>query len=128
MLRLARAGVSAVNETLALYAGILLLGTFISAVSQVILKKAALKEYSSPIREYLNFPVIFAYSLFILTTLMCIFAYQVVPLSYGPVLESTSYLYVTLFGVLIFKEKITKKKVIALALILAGIVVYSFGV
>lgn len=123
-----RAGVSAVNETLALYAGILLLGTFISAVSQVILKKAALKEYSSPIREYLNFPVIFAYSLFILTTLMCIFAYQVVPLSYGPVLESTSYLYVTLFGVLIFKEKITKKKVVALALILAGIVVYSFGV
>lgn len=117
-----------VNETLALYAGILLLGTFISAVSQVILKKAALKEYSSPIREYLNFPVIFAYSLFILTTLMCIFAYQVVPLSYGPVLESTSYLYVTLFGVLIFKEKITKKKVVALALILAGIVVYSFGV
>ena len=88
-----------------LCAGILLLGTFISAVSQVILKKAALKEYSSPIREYLNFPVIFAYSLFILTTLMCIFAYQVVPLSYGPVLESTSYLYVTLFGVLIFKEK-----------------------
>lgn len=123
-----RAGVSAVNETLALYAGILLLGTFISAVSQVILKKAALKECSSPIREYLNFPVIFAYSLFILTTLMCIFAYQVVPLSYGPVLESTSYLYVTLFGVLIFKEKITKKKVVALALILAGIVVYSFGV
>ena len=123
-----RAGVSVVNETLALYAGILLLGTFISAVSQVILKKAALKEYSSPIREYLNFPVIFAYSLFILTTLMCIFAYQVVPLSYGPVLESTSYLYVTLFGVLIFKEKITKKKVVALALIFAGIVVYSFGV
>ena len=123
-----RAGVSVVNETLVLYAGILLLGTFISAVSQVILKKAALKEYSSPIREYLNFPVIFAYSLFILTTLMCIFAYQVVPLSYGPVLESTSYLYVTLFGVLIFKEKITKKKVVALALILAGIVVYSFGV
>lgn len=116
------------NETLALYAGILLLGTFISAVSQVILKKAALKTYDSRIKEYLNFPVIFAYTLFILTTFMCIFAYRVVPLSYGPVLESTSYLYVTLFGVFIFKEKITKKKVIALGLILAGIVLYSFGV
>lgn len=116
------------NETLALYAGILLLGTFISAVSQVILKKAALKTYDSRIKEYLNFPVIFAYTLFILTTFMCIFAYRVVPLSYGPVLESTSYLYVTLFGVFVFKEKITKKKVIALGLILAGIVLYSFGV
>lgn len=115
------------NETMALYAGILLLGTFISAVSQVLLKKAALKTYDSKIKEYLNFPVVFAYSLFVMTTLMCIFAYRVVPLSYGPVLESTSYIYVTIFGVLIFKEKITKKKAAALALILAGIVLYSFG-
>lgn len=63
-----------------------------------------------------------------LTTLMCIFAYRVVPLSYGPVLESTSYLYVTLFGVLIFKEKISKKKVLALGLIIAGIILYSVGI
>ena len=114
------------NETMLLYAGILLLGTFISSVSQVILKKAALKTYPSRIKSYLNFPVIFAYSLFILTTFMCIFAYKVVPLSYGPVLEA--YLYVTFFGVLVFKEKITKKKALALFLILLGIVVYSFGV
>lgn len=116
------------NEAMFLYSGILLLGTFISAVSQVILKKAALKAYPSKIREYLNFPVVFAYSLFLLTTFMCIFAYRVVPLSFGPVLESTSYLYVTVFGVLFFKEKITRKKAIALLLILLGIVVYSFGI
>ncbi len=116
------------NETMLLYAGILLLGTFISSVSQVILKKAALKTYPSKIRSYLNFPVVFAYSLFILTTFMCIFAYKVVPLSYGPVLEASSYLYVTFFGVVIFKEKITKKKAVALVLILLGIVIYSLGV
>lgn len=117
-----------VSESLLLYSGILLLGTFISAVSQVILKRAALKKYDSKIKEYLNFPVIFAYALFVLTTLMCIIAYRVVPLSFGPVLESTSYLYVTLFGVLFFKEKVTKKKVAALALILVGIAVYAFGI
>ena len=111
-----------------IYSGILLLGTFIAAVSQVILKKAALKTYDSVIKEYLNFPVIFAYVLFVLTTLMSIIAYRVVPLSFGPVLESTSYLYVTVFGVLIFKEKLTKQKVGALALIVLGIVVYSFGI
>lgn len=115
-------------SSLVLYSGILLLGTFISAVSQVILKKAALKTYSSKVREYLNFPVVFAYTLFLLTTFMCIVAYRVVPLSFGPVLESTSYVYVTLFGVLIFKEKITVKKAIALVLICAGIVVYALGV
>lgn len=116
------------NESLVLYSGILLLGTFIASVSQMILKKAAQKEYPSKIAEYLNFPVIFAYTLFVLTTFMCIFAYRVVPLSFGPVLESTSYIYVTIFGVLFFKEKITKKKLAALALILVGIAVYAFGV
>lgn len=116
------------NESLALYSGILLLGTFISAVSQVILKKAALKTYPSKIAEYLNFPVMFAYTLFVVTTFMCIIAYQVVPLSFGPVLESTSYLYVTVFGILIFKEKINMKKIMALCLIVAGIVIYAFGI
>ena len=116
------------SETMILYSGVLLLGTFISAISQVILKKAALKTYPSKIREYLNFPVVFAYSLFLLTTFMCIFAYRVVPLSFGPVLESTSYLYVTVFGVLFFKERITKKKVVALTMILLGVVIYSFGI
>lgn len=116
------------NDALVLYSCIMLAGTFISAVSQVILKKAALKTYPTRLKSYLNFPVIFAYTLFILTTFMVVFAYRVVPLSFGPVLESTSYIYVTIFGVLIFKEKITAKKVLALSLILGGIIVYSFGV
>lgn len=116
------------DDSMLLYSGILLLGTFISAVSQVILKKAAEKEYPSRVAEYLNFPVVFAYVLFILTTLMCIFAYRVVPLSFGPVLESTSYLYVTIFGVLIFKEKLNAKKILALVLILSGIMIYATGI
>ena len=116
------------DDSMLLYSGILLLGTFISAVSQVILKKAAEKEYPSRVAEYLSFPVVFAYALFILTTLMCIFAYRVVPLSFGPVLESTSYLYVTIFGVLIFKEKLNAKKILALVLILSGIMIYATGI
>ena len=116
------------DSSLILYSGVLLLGTFVSAVSQVILKKAAQKTYDSKLAEYLNFPVIFAYTLFVATTLKGIIAYRVVPLSFGPVLESTSYLYVTVFGVVIFKEKITKKKIAALGLILAGIAVYAMGV
>ncbi len=115
------------DSALLLYSGLLLLGTFISAVSQVILKKAAMRSYPSKLAEYLNFPVIFAYALFVATTFMCIIAYRVVPLSFGPVLEATSYLYVTIFGVLIFKEKITAKKITALGLILAGIAVYATG-
>lgn len=111
-----------------LYGGILLLGVLISAVSQVMLKKAAMKTYSSPIREYLNPLVIFAYVLFVGTTFLSVFAYRGIPLSMGPVLEATSYLYITFFGVTVFKEKMNKKKFLALCLIIAGIFVYSlFG-
>lgn len=46
-----------------LYYGILLAGVFIGAVSQVMLKKAAMRQYSSPLREYLNPLVIFAYKI-----------------------------------------------------------------
>ena len=57
------------------------------------------------------------------TTLLSVLAYRGLPLSLGPVLEATSYLYVTFFGVTIFHEKMNCKKLLALALILAGIVV-----
>lgn len=115
------------NDSLVLYSVILLLGTFISSVSQVILKKASLKTYPSKVKEYLNFPVVFAYVIFFLATLLSIVAYRVVPLSFGPILEATSYVYVTVFGVLLFGERVTKKKAVALALILVGIVVYAVG-
>lgn len=103
---------------------LLLVGVFISAVSQVMLKKASMKQYKSAIFEYLNPLVIFAYILFFGTTLLSVLAYRGIPLSMGPVLESTSYLYVTFFGVVIFKEKITRKKIMAIVIILAGIVVF----
>ena len=111
-----------------LYSGVYLLGVFIAAVSQVMLKKAAHKSYGSAVKEYLNPLVIFAYTLFFLTTLMTIYAYKVIPISLGPILEATSYIYITFFGVTIFKEKLGWKKGIALALIILGIVVYSFGI
>lgn len=112
---------------LLLYSCILLLGTFISAVSQVLLKKATLRHYDTRLAEYLNFRVILAYTLFFLSSLMCIFAYRVVPLSFGPVLESTSYVYVTIFGAIFFKEKVTPKKLVALALILIGIGIFTLA-
>lgn len=117
------------NKTLLFYALIMMFGTFISAISQVILKKAADKTYENKIREYVNLPVISAYTIFVVATFLSVFAYKVVPLSMGPILEATSYIYITVFGVTIFKEKLTKRKVVALITIIAGIIVYStFGV
>ncbi len=110
------------------YVLLILVAFFLSSVSQVMLKKASQKQYDSVIKEYLNPLVIFAYLLFFGTTLMAIIAYRGIPLSMGAVLESTCYIYVTVFGVKLFGEKINAGKILALLLIIAGISVYSiFG-
>lgn len=113
------------DRTILFYAGLLLLGVFLSAISQVMLKKATLRQYSSKLREYLNPLVIVAYTIFVGTTFLSIYAYKGIPLSMGPVLEATSYIYVTVFGVTIFKEKLNKRKLVGIALIIAGIIIYS---
>ncbi len=110
-----------------IYSCILLAGVFIGSISQVLLKKAALKTYDSGIREYLNPLVIFAYVLFVGTTFISILAYKHVPLALGPILEATGYIYVTIFGVTVFGERINVKKLIALGLIITGIVVYTLA-
>ena len=111
-----------------IYVGLLLFGVFISSVSQVMLKMAAKRRYTSVVNEYMNPLVLIAYVMFVGTTFLSILAYRGLPLSMGPVLETTSYIYVTFFGVVIFKEKMNRKKWIALALIVSGIIISAvFG-
>lgn len=113
------------KQTTMFYAAVLLVGVFLSAISQVILKKAAMKTYANKWQEYMNPLVIIAYIIFVGTTLLSVYAYKGIPLSMGPVLEATSYIYVTFFGVVIFGEKLNRRKLFALLLIVTGIVIYS---
>ena len=116
------------NEIIPVYLFVYLVGVFLAAVSQVLLKKAAQRPHKNLIEEYTDWRVILGYGIFGGCTLLSIVAYKGIPLSLGPVLEATSYVYVTFFGVVIFKEKLGVKKVAALALIIGGILVYSlFG-
>ena len=110
-----------------MYAGIYALGVFLASISQVMLKMEAMKPHESVLAEYLNPMVIFAYGIFFATTLMTILAYTVIPVSLGAVLEATSYLYVTAFGALIFKERITLPKIIAIGLIILGVIIFALG-
>ena len=105
------------------YYGIFLFSVFISSVSQIILKKSANIKYENPIREYLNIRVIVAYSIFLLSSFVTIYAYKFVPLSIGPVLESAGYIFVTVLGYIFLKERVGKKKLLGLECILCGIVV-----
>ena len=104
---------------------IYLSGVFISAIAQIILKKSAGKEYESKIREYLNPYVIIAYAIFFGATFCTIYAYKGVPLSFGPILAASEYVFVAVLSKLFLKENINLKKFIGLSVIIAGIIIYS---
>lgn len=108
-----------------MYILVFLVSVFISSVSQIVLKKSANKKYDNIIKEYLNAPVIIAYGLFFASSLITVLAYKGVPLSLGPVLEASGYVYVAVLGALILKEKVSLRKLIGLVIIILGIVVSS---
>ncbi len=109
------------------FALIMLTGTFIASASQIILKKAAEKEYPSKLAEYLNPMVIGAYIIFFGASLCSVFGYKGVPLSLGPILEATGYIWVAIFGKVFLGERISTKKALGLVVIILGIVIAAMG-
>ena len=107
-----------------IYSGIYILGVIISAFAQVLLKKSADIKRENKIKEYLNFKTIFAYGIFFGATLCTVFAYKYVPLSMGPILGTTEYIFVALLSLWLLKEKISKKKLIGLITIVIGVLVF----
>lgn len=103
---------------------LVLFSVFISAVAQILLKKSANRIHEKKIYEYLNGYVICAYLILFSAMLINVFALKYVPVSAMPILESTSYLYVALFGVVLFKEKLTRTTKIGLTVIFLGVILY----
>ena len=108
-----------------IYILIFLCSVFISSVSQVLLKSSANRRHSSVLGEYLNIKVIVAYTMFFGSTLITILAYRYVPLSLGGILESTGYIFVAVLSYLFLHEKISKRKMTGLGMILIGIIVFN---
>lgn len=108
-----------------LFSCIMVLGVLISGVSQMMLKKAAGKRYDKWYQQYLNPLVVVAYLFFVLSTVCSVIGLRVVPLSMNPVWNAMGYIFVTLLGWFIFKEKINRRKGIGMLLILCGIVLFS---
>lgn len=106
-----------------MYIIVFLLSVLIASVSQILLKKSAMKQYHYKFGDYLNPYVICAYGLLFLSMTMTVFAYRGVDLKTGPVLEATSYIYVAILSAVFLKEKISARKKIGLLVIVAGIVI-----
>lgn len=108
-----------------IYLGLFMGALFVSSISQILLKRSADVKYENRIREYLNPRVIVAYGLFFSASLITVIAYRGIPLSMGPVLESAGYVFVAILGRIFLHEKISRRKLLGLALILVGIMVFN---
>lgn len=102
-----------------------IISVLISSVAQVMLKAEANKEHESRIKEYLNPMVITAYAIFFLSTFLTMYALKYVPLTYSPIIEPLSYIFVPVIGVMILKEKISIRRSLGIGIMLVGIVIFS---
>lgn len=101
-----------------------ILSVVIASCSQILLKKGAMKQYDSFIREYLNIYVVSGYLFMFGSVFLTMIVYRGMKFMNVPVLEAIGYVLVPVLSYLFFKEKLTKKKIAGIACILAGIFVY----
>ncbi len=107
------------------YIAIWMFSVIISSFSQVLLKIAANKTYKDRIHEYMNPIVIIAYGIFFASTLLTMYALKFVPYSYSPLIESTSYIFIPVFGIFMLRERISRRRLIGIAVMLVGILIYA---
>ena len=101
-----------------------LLSVVIASFSQVMLNLGAGKAYCSKIREYLNVYVITGYGMLFVSMVLTIVAYSGLSYLNVPVIEAVGYVLVPILSYFIFKEKLTKRKVLGILFILTGIFIY----
>ena len=106
---------------------ILILSVIIASFAQILLKKSAEKTYASPVREYLNFYVICGYGMMFLSMFLTILAYEGMEFTNVQIVEATGYVMVLVLSFFFFREKITKRKLLGMLFIFAGIAVYHLG-
>ena len=97
----------------------------VASVSQVLLKKSALKKYDNVIKEYLNPYVIGGYGLLFGSMLLTVYAYSGMDYKNGPVIESLGNVFVLVLGYFVFRERISFRKILGIACIMAGIVIFN---
>ncbi len=102
----------------------MILSAFITALSQIILKKSANREHRSIFFEYLNPYVVFSYVCYAGVLVLNVFIYTKVDYRFGVVINSMSNVFVMLLSHILLKESITKKRIIGNAIIVCGILVF----
>jgi len=108
-----------------IYKLLVILNVLVAAGAQLLLKKGASKEWGSFVRQYLNGWVIGGYGIMVLAMMANIYAVSKgVLIKEVSIIESLSYLFVPTMSFLLFKEKLSWRKYIAIGIIMCGVVVF----
>ena len=100
-------------------------GIFASACSQILLKQSADNNHKSWLASMLNWRVILAYLIFFGSLIINITAMsRGVNLKDLPVLESLGYVFVPILSWFFLKEKIDKRILLSMTLIIIGIIIF----
>lgn len=104
---------------------LVVLGIFACSCSQILLKKSAQQDHKNILSSVLNRKVIFSYSIMFASMTINIYAMsRGVGLKEMPILESLGYIFVPLLSIIILKEKIGTRELIAMMMIIIGILIF----
>lgn len=107
------------------YLAVFVFSVVIASFSQLLLKTSADRKHANLLREYLNWRVITAYLMLIMTTPMIIYGFRKIDLKNGPIIQSLGYVFVLILERFFLKQKITRNKVVGIILIVAGIIIFN---
>lgn len=108
-----------------MYYAIAILNLLAAAAAQMCLKKSAKDSHESKIREYVNHWVCIGYSLMGMSMLGNIFVMSKgVQIKELGALGSLNYLFIPLLAFFIFNERISKRKISSILVILTGTIVF----
>ena len=101
-----------------------MLSIVLTGVSQTLLKIGARND-NTPLGVYLNPATLTGYFMFLIVTICGVFALQGLELKLFYALASLNYVVVMLLSGIVLKEELSRNKVVALCLIVAGVVVFN---
>lgn len=102
------------------YVLLFIISIIIASFSQIILKKGS-KEKNIFINKY----TIVGYLLMLISTLFTLYGYKGVQLSLSQILQSLSFIFIAILSKVFLNEKISRKTIIGICLIIVGIIIYS---
>lgn len=99
----------------------------ITGFSQLLLKLAAngSKKDDIGMKQLFDWRIICSYAMLMGTVVLNMFAMRYIPYKYVPVLSTTSYIFVLLLSWIVLHEKLYRKQLCGMIMIVVGLVIFN---